>query len=111
MKFESLEGTLKLLGPIVLVKHIDPPETKSSIIEVIEYNKELSQFGLVLLVGNGQRDQNGERIPVPVKQGDTVIVKRYSSAPIKVTINNQEIEGHIIQEDDILATIILKQQK
>jgi len=64
--------------------------------------KEKPQQGKVLAVGPGRRDEEGKRIPMDVKVGDTVIYAKYSGTTFK-TSEGKEIL--ILKENDILAII------
>ncbi|HHH41820.1 MAG TPA: co-chaperone GroES [Chloroflexi bacterium] len=64
--------------------------------------KEKPQQGKVLAVGPGRRDEEGKRIPMDVKVGDTVIYAKYSGTTFK-TPDGKEIL--ILKESDILAII------
>lgn len=64
--------------------------------------KEKPQQGKVLAVGPGRRDEDGERIPMDVKVGDTVVYAKYSGTTFK-TAKGKEIL--IVKESDILAII------
>jgi len=64
--------------------------------------KEKPQQGKVLAVGPGRRDEEGKRIPMDVKVGETVIYAKYSGTTFK-THDGQEIL--ILKESDILAII------
>ncbi len=81
---------MKVLGPRALVKRITL-ETKSSLIEVVEFSAEPSQFALVLAVG---------KVP-DVQVGDTVLLTRYCGASI-----NSDDET-MVMADDILAVVDL----
>jgi chaperonin GroES len=64
--------------------------------------KEKPQQGKVLAVGPGRRDDDGNRIPMDVSLGDTVIFAKYSGTKFK-TPEGKEIL--ILKESDILATV------
>jgi len=64
--------------------------------------KEKPQQGEVLAVGPGLRDEAGNRIPMDVEVGDTVVFAKYAGTGFK-TEDGQEIL--ILKENDILAKI------
>jgi len=64
--------------------------------------KEKPQQGKVLAVGPGRLDEDGERIPMEVKVGDTVVFAKYSGTTFK-TKGGQEIL--FMKESDILAIL------
>jgi chaperonin GroES len=64
--------------------------------------KEKPQQGKVLAVGPGERDEDGKRIPMDVKVGDTVVFAKYAGTGFK-TEEGEEIL--ILKENDILAVL------
>ena len=56
--------------------------------------------GKVISVGLGKREKN-ERIPLDVKEGDTILFGKYSGQEIKLDGN----EYLIMREDEVLAVI------
>ena len=67
--------------------------------ETIE--KERPQEGMVIAVGPGKFNEDGERMAMTVKKGDKVLFTKYGPSEIKV----EEKEYLIAREDDILAII------
>ncbi|MEK7451643.1 MAG: co-chaperone GroES, partial [Patescibacteria group bacterium] len=75
--------------------------TKSGIVIPETAEKEKPIKGKVVSVGPGKLNEKGERIPMTVKIGDTVLFKKYGPDEI-------EIDGKkylVGDEDDILAII------
>ena len=56
----------------------------------------------MIAVGPGRLDEDGERMPMSVKVGDTVVFKKY--APDEVEVDNKEYL--VISESDVLAVIV-----
>lgn len=95
---------LKPLGSRVVVEPLEQEEVTSGGIVLPETAKEKPQKGVVLSVGPGDRDEDGDRIPLDVKEGDTVLFAKYSGTEIKV-------EGKkllILRESDLLAIVVAK---
>ena len=63
--------------------------------------KEKPQQGKVLAVGPGRLDEDGERMPMEVKVGDTVVYAKYSGT----TFKHGGKEILILKESDILAVV------
>lgn len=63
--------------------------------------KERPERGVVLAVGEGKRNENGQLIPLRVKIGDTVMFSKYGFDEVK--IDDQEL--FIVPESSILAII------
>jgi chaperonin GroES len=66
-----------------------------------ETAKEKPQNGKVLAVGPGERDDDGKRIPMDVKEGDTVLFAKYSGTEIK--LDGKKVL--ILRESDLLAIV------
>jgi len=64
--------------------------------------KEKPQQGKVLAVGPGRRDEDGKRIPMDVKVGDTVVYAKYAGTTFKAE-DGEEIL--FIKESDVLAIL------
>ncbi len=64
--------------------------------------KEKPQQGTVLAVGPGERDEDGNYIPMDIEVGDTVIFAKYAGTGFK-TDDGKEIL--ILRESDVLAKI------
>lgn len=92
---------LKPLGNRVLVEPIEQEEVTAGGIVLPETAKEKPQQGIVLAVGPGARDENGERIPMDVEKGDKVLFAKYSGTEVKMDGKKYLI----LREDDILAII------
>jgi chaperonin GroES len=92
---------LKPLGNRVVIEPIEQEEITAGGIVLPETAKEKPQKGAVLAVGDGERDDNGKRIPMDVSKGDTVLFAKYAGTEIK-------IEGKkvlILRESDLLAIV------
>ena len=92
---------LKPLGSRVVIEPLEQEEITAGGIVLPETAKEKPQKGKVLSVGPGDRDDEGKRVPMDVKAGDTVLFAKYAGTEIKV-------EGKkllILRESDLLAII------
>jgi len=92
---------LKPLGSRVVVKPLEREEMTKSGIVLPDTAKEKPQEGKVLAVGPGDRDEDGKRIPVELKEGDKVLFQKYAGTEFK--IDDEELL--IISEKDILAIV------
>ena len=63
--------------------------------------KEKPQEGEVIAVGEGKKLDNGERVPLDIKEGDRVLFGKYAGTEIKLDGD----EFLIMREDDILGVI------
>jgi chaperonin GroES len=86
----------------VLIEPVEQEETFAGGQLVLpETAKEKPQQGNVLAVGEGRRDDDGERIAMDVKVGDRVLFAKYAGTEIK--IDGKKLL--IMKESDILAII------
>jgi chaperonin GroES len=90
---------LQPLADRVLVKPIEKEEKTKSGIYLPDTAKEKPQEGKVLAVGPGKISEDGKRIAMDLKVGDTVIYAKYGGAEIKI----DDDELIILRESDILA--------
>lgn len=90
---------LQPLGDRILVKPIPREEVTKGGIVLPDTAKEKPQEGKVLAVGPGKMTDDGKRIPLDVKVGDTVIYAKYGGTEIK----EDDEELIILRESDILA--------
>jgi chaperonin GroES len=93
--------SLKPLGGRVVVEPLEQEEITAGGIVLPETAKEKPQQGLVLSVGPGERDEDGEYIPMDVKKGDKVLFAKYSGTEIK--IDGKKLL--ILRESDLLAIL------
>jgi chaperonin GroES len=93
--------TLKPLGDKVVVEVIDEPQTTSSGIVLPDTAQEKSQRGTVLAVGTGKVLDNGERVALEVKAGDTVVFAKYGGT--EMSLDGKELM--ILSERDIHAIV------
>ena len=93
---------LKPLGDRVIVKAAEAEtQTKSGLI-LADSAKEKPQRGSVVAVGEGKVHDKGERIPVDVKVGDTVIYSKYGGTEVKL----EGEEYLILRDSDIYAIVV-----
>ncbi|OJX46064.1 MAG: co-chaperone GroES [Chloroflexi bacterium 44-23] len=92
---------LRPLGSRVLVEPIEAEEITAGGIVLPETAKEKPQKGKVLSVGPGDRDDDGDRIPMDVKKDDVVLFAKYGGTEIKV--DGKKLL--ILRESDLLAIV------
>jgi chaperonin GroES len=93
--------SLKPLGNRVVVEPVEQEEVTAGGIVLPETAKEKPQKGKVLSIGPGERDEDGNRIPMDVSPGDTVLYAKYAGTEIKV--DGQKLL--ILKESDLLAIV------
>jgi chaperonin GroES len=92
---------LKPLGSRVVIEAIEQEEITAGGIVLPETAKEKPQQGMVLAVGQGDRDEDGKRIAMDVAVGDKVLFAKYSGTEIKM--DGKKLL--ILRESDILAIV------
>jgi chaperonin GroES len=92
---------IKPLEDRILVKPLDAEQTTASGLVIPDTAKEKPQEGEVLAVGPGRVDDNGNRVPVDVKEGDKVIYSKYGGTEVKYAGE----EFLILSARDVLAVL------
>ena len=92
---------LKPLGDRLIVKAVDEEETTASGLVLPDTAKEKPQKGKVLAVGEGRLDDNSQRVPLDVAEGDEVLYSKYGGTEIK--IDGEELL--VLRESDVLAKV------
>ena len=90
---------LKPLGDRVIVKRDEAETTIASGLILASTSKEKPQSGIVLAVGEGKLDKDGNLIPMPVKEGDRVLYGKYGGT--EITVEGEEVL--ILRADDLFA--------
>jgi chaperonin GroES len=93
--------SLKPLGNRVVVEPIEQEEVTAGGIVLPETAKEKPQKGSVISVGPGDRNDKGERVPMDVAKGDTILFAKYAGTEIK--LDGKKLL--ILRESDILAIV------
>ena len=94
-------ANIKPLEDKIVVQASEAETTTASGIVIPDTAKEKPQEGKVLAVGPGDRDENGKRIPVELKEGDKVLFQKYAGTEFK--LEGEELL--ILNEKDVLALI------
>src|ERR1041385_2841892 len=96
-----MTSTLKPLGDRVVVKAKPKDEMTSSGIVLPDTSNEKPQEGTVLSVGPGRVLDNGKRVEMDVKAGDSVLFAKYAGTEVKLDGD----EYLVIREGDLLAIV------
>ncbi len=92
---------LKPLGDRIVVKIIEDTEQTSGGIFIPDSAKEKPQKGEVVAIGLGKMNDKGEREPLDVKVGETVLYAKYAGTDVKM----DGVEYKILSIKDALAVI------
>lgn len=102
MKTNTKQATkLQPLGNRVLLRRLEAEETLKGGILLPETAKKKQEKAEVIAIGTGKKDKQGNLIPIPVKEGDIVLIEKYSGQ--EVTLNDEEYV--IVKADDLIAVI------
>jgi len=93
--------SIKPLEDRIVVKALEAEQTTASGLVIPDTAKEKPQEGEVLSVGPGRIDDNGQRVPVDVQVGDTVIYSKYGGTEVKY--GGEELL--ILSARDVLAVV------
>ena len=85
----------------VIVKRMEEERTSSGGIVIPDSATEKPIRGEVIAVGPGKVQDNGKKLPVDLKVGDTVLFSKYSGTEVKI----DDEEYVVMREDDILGVI------
>ena len=93
-------ATIKPLGDRVVIRPEAAEEKTSSGLFIPDTAKEKPQRGTVVSVGPG-RVENGNKIDMSVKEGDTVLYGKYAGT--EITLDGEDVL--ILREADILGIV------
>jgi len=85
----------------IFVQRLDEGEQNVGGIIIPDSAKEKPQRGTVFAVGDGKLTDDGDRRPLDVKDGDTILFGKYSGQ--EVTLDGEQYL--IMREDDVLAVV------
>lgn len=95
---------MKLITPLydrIVVKLIEKADDLAGAIIIPETAKERPSIARVVAVGGGHRTKSGALLPLCVKEGDRVLLGKYSG-------NEISIDGHhyvVMREDEVIGVI------
>ena len=85
----------------LLVERLEEKEVKKGGIIIPDTAKEKPQEAKVIAVGNGKVTDEGKKIRLDVKAGDTILFGKYSGSEVKI----DDKEYLILREEDVLAIL------
>ena len=100
VEVDIVSVNIKPLEDRIVVKPLDAEQTTASGLVIPDTAKEKPQEGEVMAVGPG-RFEDGQRIPMDVSVGDTVIYSKYGGTEVKV----EGEEYLILSARDVLAIV------
>ena len=94
--------SIKPLEDRIVIKQLDAEEVTASGLVIPDTAKEKPQEGEVIAVGPGRVDDNGNRIPLDVNVGDTVIYSKYGGTEVKY--GGEDLL--VLSARDVLAIVV-----
>ena len=92
---------LRPLQDRILVQRVEEETTTKGGIIIPDTAKEKPAEGKVVAVGKGKIGEDGKRIALEVKKGDSILFGKYSGSEVKIGGE----EYLIMREDDVLGII------
>jgi chaperonin GroES len=96
---QAIKTTLRPLHDRVLVKRLEEQDEKHGRLIIPDTAKEKPQEGQVVAVGTGKVNDDGQKLPLAVKEGDRILFGKYSGS--EVTLDGTEYL--IMKEEDVLG--------
>jgi chaperonin GroES len=99
----ATEAAVKVrpLGDRVVIRPSAKEEVSALGVILPDTAKEKPQKGTIIAVGTGRVLDNGQKLSLEVKEGDTVLFAKYAGTEIK--IDGEELL--ILSEKDVLAVV------
>ena len=92
---------IKPLDDRIVVRALEAEEKTAGGILLPDTAKEKPQKAKILAVGAGRLTDEGKRLPLDVKVGDTILYGKYAGTEVKW--NGEELR--ILRENEILAVV------
>ena len=93
--------SIKPLEDRIVIQQVEAEQTTASGLVIPDTAKEKPQEGRVVATGPGRIDDNGNRVPLDVAEGDVVIFSKYGGTEVKY--DGQEYL--LLNARDILAVV------
>src|SRR4029450_1400065 len=97
----ATKGAIKPLDDRIVVQANEAETTTASGIVIPDTAKEKPQGGTARAVGPGRIDDKGNRVPIDVQVGDTVLYSKYGGTEVKYAGE----EYLVLSARDVLAVI------
>lgn len=94
--------SIKPLEDRIVVRPLEAEQTTASGLVIPDTAKEKPQEGEVVAIGPGRVDDNGNRVPIDVNEGDVVIYSKYGGTEIK----SGGEEFLVLSARDVLAVVV-----
>jgi chaperonin GroES len=92
---------MKPIGDKIVVKRAEAPKESEGGIVIPTTAQEQPKEGVVVAVGPGKLNDKGERIPMQIKVGDTVMFASFSGTNARY----EGVDYLVMLEDDVIAVL------
>jgi chaperonin GroES len=92
---------IRPLADRIVVKRLDAETKSKGGIIIPDTAKEKPVEAMVVAVGNGKMLKNGKLRPLAVKEGDKILLGKYSGTEVKL----DGVDHVILSEDEVLAVL------
>ncbi|MFA6118813.1 MAG: co-chaperone GroES [Parachlamydiales bacterium] len=89
------------LADRVVAKRLESEETIKGGIIIPDSAKKKQEMARVIAVGKGKVTDENKLIPMPVKEGDIILMDKYAGQ--EITVDDEELI--IVKADDIIALV------
>ncbi|CAN5573446.1 co-chaperone GroES [soil metagenome] len=94
--------SIKPLEDRIVIRQLEAEQVTASGLVIPDTAKEKPQEGEVVAVGPGRIDDNGNRVPLDVSVGDTVIYSKYGGTEVKY--GGEDLL--VLSARDVLAVVV-----
>lgn len=101
LKASAIKRIIPLLDRILIQRAEALTQTKGGIVIPEAAQSKISQ-GIIVAVGPGGRNKNGDLVPISLNVGDNVLLPEFGGTKVKL---DDEQEYHLFRESDILAKL------
>ena len=94
-------ANVKPLADRILLRRLKAEEVVRGGIIIPDTAQEKPLEAVVVAVGDGRRNDEGERLPLEVEVGNRVLISKYGGSDVKI----DGVDHVIMREDDVLAVL------
>ncbi len=92
---------LRVIGNRVLVRRMDANEKTNGGIIIPDAAQKKQDKAVVVSIGTGSKNTNGDSIPIPVSVNDIIMFAKYTGQ--EITVDGEELL--ILRTEDIIAIV------
>lgn len=95
---------MKLLGSKLLIKPLEKEtKTASGLVLPDTISKDKMREAIVIEIGTGSRNEDGDKIEIEVKKGEKILYKHSEYATDEIMIDG--VVHYIVNESDVVAVL------